>query len=174
MTPSSGGSAPQILRPSNSAVRWLVARQSVDFIFVLFLACLVWWKAGEIGLPNLDGTGRRATYQTLAGLSATLLGLTMTTISVLASNLDKAIGGSPKGLPPTLVVGIIRPMFGLLRVLGFTLATSLLLLVLDTSAPSGAIWVQPLLSVLLTMAGLRLTRVSVLLSNLLKARASGA
>lgn len=109
----------------------------------------------------------------MAGLSATLLGLTMTTISVLASNIDKPIGGSPKGIPKTLVVGITKPMFGLIRVLGGTVVVALLFLIVDTTACPGIPWAQPALGALASVVILRLTRVLILMSNLLKARTTG-
>lgn len=164
--------APEILVPKKKAIRRWVGTQELDLALgvVLFLVAVL--LLPRSGYRILDSAGRRATCQTLAGLAGTMFGLTMTTISILASNIDKGIGGSPTGLPKSLVVGIIRPMFGLMRVLGALLVVSVVAIVVDTrpSAPIGALWSQPILVALAVVAAARLTRVLILLSNLLKAR----
>lgn len=168
------GNAPSrnILDPGHRVSRWLVGHQWIDLVAALTAALLLWSLCRDLGLGSLDPVGRRATYQTVAGLAGTLLGLTMTTISVLASNIDKGIGGSPKGLPKDLVVGISKPMFGLLRVLGLALVVALIALVGDTGSAAviGAAWPQPVLGALAVTVLLRLWRVLTLLSHLLKAR----
>lgn len=162
----------EILDPGHQVTRWFVGHQWVDWVMAVVAATLLWRLCRDIGVGSLDSAGRRATYQTVAGLSGTLLGLTMTTISVLASNIEKPIGGSPKGLPKDLVVGISKPMFGLLRVLGLAVVVALIALVGDTAtaAVKGAPWPQPFLGALAITVLLRLTRVLTLLSHLLKAR----
>lgn len=168
-----GRAQPQnILDPGHRVSRWFVGHQWIDLVALLVVAFVLWRFCRDLGSGSLDPAGRRAAYQTVAGLSGTLLGLTMTTISVLASNIEKPIGGSPKGLPKGLVVGISKPMFGLLRTLGLTLVVALIAVVGDTAAGSatGAPWPQPVLGALAVMACLRLTRVLTLMSHLLKAR----
>jgi len=154
-------------------IRWFAAHQGPDFAAAVLLGGVALWLVRNHGISVLDEAIRRTLYQTLAGLSATLFGLTMTTISVLASNIDKPIGGSPDGLPPRLVRGLTRPMFGLLRALGAMVLISLTLLVLDGSAKK-AHWVaQPVILGCMLVIVARVTRVLVLLSNLLKSRTIG-
>ncbi len=161
-----------IFDPGHRVSRWLVGHQWIDLVAFLVVALVLWRFCRDLGLGSLEPAGRRAVYQTVAGTSGTLLGLTMTTISVLASNIEKPIGGSPKGLPRDLVVGISKPMFGLLRTLGLTLVVGLIAVVGDSAAASasGALWPQPVLGALAVTACLRLTRVLTLMSNLVKAR----
>ncbi len=145
----------------------------IDLVVAVAVGAVLWRILQNVALEILDAAGRRAAYQTFAALSATLLGLTMTTISVLASNIDKPIGGSPRGIPRSLVIGISKPMFGLTRALGGTVATALVLLLVDTTSPTTTDWAQPVLGALVVVVALRFTRVLVLLANLLRARTTG-
>lgn len=168
-----GSQRREMLDPGKPLTRWFVGHQGADLILAVVACGLVWLLCHDVALPELDASGRRAAYQTIAGLCATLLGLTMTTVSVLASNIDKPIGGSSKGIPQGLVIGISMRMFGLIRALGLSVAISLLLLLVDTSAAHGAVWPQPVLGALTVVVALRLTRVLILLANLLPARVGG-
>lgn len=154
--------------------RWCAAHQGPDIAAAVVLGGIVLWLVQDHGIPALDEATRRVLYQTLAGLSATLFGLTMTTIGVLASSIDKPIGGAPHGLPPGLVRGLSRPMFGLLRALGAAALISLALLVLDGSSEEAHWIAQPVVLGCTVGIVVRLTRVLVLLSNLLKARTTGS
>lgn len=152
--------------------RWLAAHQWPEIAAATVAAMLALWFLRCSGISDLDATARRALYQTLAGLSATLFGLTMTTISVLASSIDKPIGGSPKGLPTSLLRGLMKPMLGLLRALGALVLIALAMLVLDTNHPQPHWVTQPLILGCGFVVIVRVTRVLSLLSNLLKARST--
>lgn len=161
---------PDVLVNDAKVMRWLAANQWLDLFVSVGIATLLWWQAGDSALGSLDGIGRRAAYQTVAGFSATLLGLTMTTISILAGNMDKPLGGAPKGMPASLVVGLARPMFGLMRACGLAALGALVLLVTDTGSDVGTAFAQPILGAALVAIVLRMVRVLGLLSNLLRAR----
>lgn len=154
--------------------RRFAAHQYIDIVItvIVFVVALVLLRDHGIGAQ--DSPSRRALYQTLAGLSATLFGLTMAIISVLVASIDKPIGGAPNGLPPSLVRGLTRPAFGLLRSLGFTVLASLALLVLDGPLSESAWVAQPVVLACLVTVVLRVTRVLLLLSNLLAARTPSA
>jgi hypothetical protein len=149
--------------------RAAISKQWLDLIVAAAVGGAVWWRLPGRGVEELDAAARRALFQSTAGMALTLLGLTMATIGILAASIDKPISLSPSGLPPGLVRGLSRPMFGLIRVLGVTVLISLLLMVFDSGATSSR-WVQPALVVVLVLSGLRVSRVLSLLSHLLRAR----
>jgi len=120
-------------RPRHRLCRLVRTRPSVDLAAMslvtgsAFLASQHW----AFVLDN-DVLLRRATYQTLAGLSGTLLGLSVTTVGLLLANLDKPMSGLPKGLPPTSIVALRRSLFSLIRALGYVCLLALALIPLDT------------------------------------------
>ena len=120
-------------RPRHRLCRLVRTRPSVDLLAVIlvtgsaFLASQHWAFVLED-----DVLLRRATYQTIAGLSGTLLGLSVTTVGLLLANLDKPMSGLPKGLPGTGIISLRRSLFSLIRALGYVCLFALALIPLDT------------------------------------------
>ncbi len=161
----------QILATRKGPLNWVVAHQAIDLgLAGALVGLLWWWQAGDCLLADLGEQGRRSLYQTIATISTTMLGLTMTTVSILAASIDKPLGGSPRGIPQVLVKGLATPMFGLARTLGVTLAVALTLLVIGTMTTDANWWATPALAALAFLIGIRITRVMYLLANLLQAR----
>lgn len=161
----------ELLATRKGPLNWVVAHQIIDLVPAAAVIVFLWWsQAGDGLLTDLGEQGRRSLYQTIATISTTMLGLTMTTISILAASIDKPLGGSPRGIPQTLVKGLAKPMFGLARTLGITLIVALALLVTGTITTNANWWAAPVLAALAVVIGLRITRVMFLLSNLLQAR----
>lgn len=149
--------------------RFAAANPALDYIPAVIVAAIAFVLLKDVGLNFLGPSGRRPAYQTFSALSATLFGLTMTTISILASNMDKPIGGSPTGTPAELRKGLARPMFGLLRRLGLSAGFSIYLLVADT-APKALQFAQPTLLALGVLIAAGAIRSLHLLWHLLLAR----
>lgn len=84
-------------------------------------------------IADLDDTGRRALYQQMAGVSATLFGFTLTGLGLLMTAADKPLVGFPKGIPEPQRAAVARTGFALLGALAATLVVSFGLLVIDTS-----------------------------------------
>ncbi len=160
----------EFLATRKGLLNWVVAHQMIDLVPATVVVFLWWSQAGDGLFTDLGEQGRRSLYQTIATISTTMLGLTMTTISILAASIDKPLGGSPRGIPRTLVKGLAKPMFGLARTLGITLIAALALLVTGTITTNANWWAAPALAALAVVIGLRITRVMFLLSNLLQAR----
>lgn len=171
MQPLSGSpKAKDLLDPGRPVARFFARTPWTDVVVAVLVALIALWLASDIGIVSLDGPARRSLYQTVAGLSGTLFGLTMTSISILAASIDKPLGGMPKGMPQSLVVGLGHPMFALLRTLGLMLTATLTMMVLDTTANRGAPLSQAILLSVACAAAARIWRVLFLLSYLLKAR----
>lgn len=164
-------SSQDLLAARKGPLNWVVAHQIIDLVPAAAVIVFLWWsQAGNGLLTELGEQGRRSLYQTVATISTTMLGLTMTTISILAASIDKPLGGSPRGIPPTLVKDLAKPMFGLARTLGVSLTAALTLLVIGTMTTNANWWSAPALAALAVVIGLRITRVMFLLSHLLQAR----
>lgn len=149
---------------------WFDAHRWVDLIVVAVLVLVAFGFGSCTGIGALDGPGRRALYQTLAGLSATLFGLTMTTVSIVSSSMDKPIGGSRQGLSPALVEGITSRMFDLLGRLGLMLLASLALMIFDSAREQAFRLTQPVVLGAVVLVALGLLRALLLLSTYLLAR----
>lgn len=121
---------------------------------------------------DLDDFSRRAVYQTLATLSGTLLGLTLTAISVLYNVLsqgtpllDRALGANRKAATIDLFMSTVRGLF-----LGFVV---FLFALMADSGQSGVVSVQIIALGMLGFVLVRVGRVVYLLSTLLDIAARG-
>jgi hypothetical protein len=149
---------------------FLVKHPAIDYLLVAALAYAScrFWTTHNIG--DLDDVGRRAVYQTGAAISTAMFGLTMTSISILVSNADKAFVGFADGLPNSTRVGIARTMFALLRSLGAFLLLACGLLIADTSkATSGAQFFHAAFVGGAVLVAARTARVTFLLAKMVPA-----
>lgn len=163
-----------VLASENPVKRFVVRRQSVDWLLAIGAGAVayLWWTCNNLTL--LDPAGRRSVYQTASAVSTALFGLTMTSISMLMSNLDKPLGGLPGGMTPGLVRGLSRSMFGLMRGSAALLAVGIVLLIVDTQPSNDPLkWPGPVLAGLVLLVGARMLRVTYLLSRVLTARRTG-
>lgn len=159
-----------MLDPGRRWARWFCAHQSVDVVCAIAVGIAVWQLSPGWGLASADLSARRAFYQSSAAIGATLLGLTLTSLSVIVSNMDKPIGGSPKGAPRVVVLGISKAMFGLIRGLALVVGFGVFLLATDITGGALPSYVSAAAGGLLLACALRLLRVLLLMSNFVAAR----
>lgn len=138
---------------------WLSSHPSV-------LGHEVQWHIGW--LRNLEAGTRRAVYQTMTTLSGTLLGLTLTSVSILANLMKQDLSTATGGLlTPHRQKRISGLFFAGLRGLAIALLGSLVLLVADSDRVVGARLDQAIAFAILTLATCRLGRIIWVLSLVL-------
>ena len=162
-----------LLATGNPLKRFIVRRQWIDWLLALIAGYAAHRYWNHHTLLDLDPTGRRSVYQTASAIATALFGLTMTSISILMSNLDKPLGGLPGGMPSGLIRALSRTMFGLMRASAALLLAGVTLLIIDTQPKEdGFSWTTALLAGLAVAIGARMLRVTYLLSRVLPARST--
>jgi hypothetical protein len=168
------------LAASSTSPGWLVRRTAfvrtrpgVDWVFALTLAAIVGLMGhqGRQLVENLDAVGRRATYQSLSVLSGTMMGLTVTTAGLILRDVDQAVAELPGGLPGDLTAALGRSLFSSIRAWGYLCATSVILLMVDTTRYRAADWVNAMVVALVSLGALRVSRAIYALSQFFNARA---
>lgn len=152
---------------------FLRTRPGFDWLLALALAAAA-WRMGNHGkelLELLDVGGRRGAYQTLAGLSGTLMGLTVTTTGLILANVEKPIPTMPKGLPGGVIPALGRSLFSSIRAWGYLCAASVTLIVVDTHQYQAANWANGVIAALACLGAVRISRAIYWLSKLFDARA---
>jgi hypothetical protein len=152
-------------------LRWFT-RPGTDWVVIGLLGLLVWWFRDidwSAPFTTLPSATRRATYQTLATVSGTMLGLTLTSISILNSMLrqpaESMLGRVTSTSGPT-ISGIF---FACVRSLALALLLSVVALIHDSESQPGAYWVPVALGAVCVLVVLRLTRMLYALSLLTNA-----
>jgi hypothetical protein len=166
--------AKPILARTSRVIHVIADRPGVDWGVAVTVGGLVWF-AGATGvalLPQLEAVGRRSFYQTIAGLSGTLFGLSVTSAGLLMANLNAPLSGFPGGLPFKTVVVLGRSLFSLIRALGYICLASLFFMLADTSKTAGDLRSRWLLSALLILVILRFSRVLYWIRAILRGRAT--
>ncbi len=112
-----------------------------------------------------------STYQTLATLSGTLLGLSMTTTSLLLNAFDKPLPGFTDGFPAARQRRVLELLYSLMRALGIACALSLAAII--SAAAQWNWWLKPyvLLIPVSVVAAVRLYAVLRFTTSLFLARA---
>lgn len=164
---TSGG---RVNRIETGVAGFLTKRPSVDYVILVAVTWASYHFWTSHGISDLDNTGRRAVYQTGAAISTAMFGLTMTSISILISNVDKAFVGFANGLPNATRVGIARTMFALLRALACFVLFACALLIADTATTkSNADFVHAAFVGAAVVVAARTARVTFLLANMVPA-----
>lgn len=152
-------------------VRWFT-RPSTDWLIIALLALAAWW-ARELDwsttFTDLPNATRRATYQTLATVSGTMLGLTLTSISILNSMLRQPAESMLARVTATSGPTISGIFFACVRSLALALGLSVVALIRDSEQVPGGYWVPVVLGSACVLVSLRLTRMLYGLSLLTNA-----
>ena len=148
-------------------------RPGVDWLIALAFAGAAWWMGNHDKelLELLDAGGRRAAYQTLAGLSGTLMGLTVTTTGLILANVEKPIPTMPKGLPGSVIPALGRSLFSSIRAWGYLCAASVTLILVDTNQYQTSKWSNGVIVALASLGALRVSRAIYWLAKLFDSRA---
>ena len=178
-----------VTRPSLSwLLRTFIDRPAVDWpLAAVVFACTIWlslrhpefvgrplgWHIGW--LRDLDADTRRAVYQTMTTLSGTLLGLTLTSVSILAGLMKQDLKTATGGLlTPKRQQRVSRLFFAGLRGLAMALLVSLALLVTEGGKGEGGILSQALTLTVLAFVAARVGRIIWVLSLILSSSVSPA
>ncbi len=149
------------------------ARPILDLVPAAILVVVILrWVHTDLFFARLDPPGRRASYQTLASLAGTLLGFTVTSVSVLLTNQQQRMGGFAEGLPVGTVRSLVRVLFGFAYSLAAGCVAGLVLLAYDTTHQHGQPVAQALLLAGLLIVVARFARVLMFLRRLVVARAA--
>lgn len=158
--------------------RIFIDRPSADLVLAGTVFVVLWWLSLKDPwlfkdgfdwrvewLTHLEVNTRRAVYQTMATLSGTLLGLTLTSVSILSNlmkqDLATATGGLLKPRHQHRVSGLF---FAGIRGLGVTLVISFALLISDGSRVEGDRLAQNFALAVVVLAVMRLGRIIWVLS----------
>ncbi|WP_458316553.1 hypothetical protein [Mycolicibacterium brisbanense] len=125
------------------------------------------------GLTEVPADTRRALYQSLATIAATMGGVTLTSISLLLSLIRTPRNGVDRLLPVVDERRIVTAFLGVLPWQGALFVGSLVAITMDATRTPGYPWLQTAL-LALAMAGLcSIGRVFWILRRLLAAAADG-
>ena len=134
----------------------------------MLLSRVVDWHIGWF--RDLDVATRRAVYQTMTTLSGTLLGLTLTSVSILAGLMKQDLKAATGGLlTPKRQRRVSGLFFAALRGLASALVLSFGLLIADGSQSPGGGIAQAVAMAVVALVALRLGRVIWVLSLVLSA-----
>lgn len=143
-------------------VRVWFQRPAWDLPIAAVLAVGLWYgstRAGPYWLQSLDIETRRAVYQTLTTLSGTLLGLVLTSISVLNTVLRQPLDAfAESALHPDRKQAVARLFFAAVRALALGVAVNLVVLIWDTKADVGGRWAQAIAIGVLALVICRVAR----------------
>ncbi len=155
------------------SVGYWFAKPWVDWLLLALAAgiCIcISWRHGAWGLENLKPETRRALYQTLTTISGTLLGLTLTSISVLNSALRQSMSSvAARLVTPARKQAVARLFFAAVRGLAASLGVSLYALLSDSEAPTGRPLVQAVVLAVVVLSCLRIARTLWALSLIVSA-----
>lgn len=137
------------------APAWDLAAAAVAAMTAFSLA--VWVE--NFGLQQLAPDTRRAVYQTVSTVTGTLLGLVLTSISVLNTVLKQPVEElTAKKLTPGRKRAVASLFFAAVRALAFGLIGSLSALIFDSDVRIGRAWAQALVVGIVILLVLRLSR----------------
>ena len=164
------------------AIRTFIDRPSFDWVVAVGVFGITGWlslrspealslsvKVLHIGwIRDLDVGTRRAVYQTMTTLAGTLLGLTLTSVSILAGLMKQDLKAATGGLlTPRRQRRVSVLFFAGLRGLGIALLVSLALLIVDGGRAQGGLVAQALTFTVLAFGAARVCRIIWVLSLIL-------
>lgn len=149
-------------QPYPAVARLWFERPATDLLVVFAVAAgtLAWstWQ-GPFWLQRLEPDTRRAVFQTLSTISGTLLGLVLTSISVLNTVLRQPMSGLLEStLHPGRRRAVASLFFAAVRALALALVLNLVALVWDSDAQTGGRWAQSLALAAFVLVALRMGR----------------
>lgn len=148
-------------------------RTAWDWLLVtgtVALAALISLGAGAYGTQEVAPDTRRALYQTVTTITGTLLGLTLTSVSILNTALQRETSTLTPWTGASPMRGTIASMFfGSVRALGIGVVVGLVALVGDSEAKTGSPWTQIALTAAMVLVTARVTRMLWALSLIVKA-----
>lgn len=149
-------------RPASRVLSSWFERPWVDLAvaaMAAIAAALVSWRLSSWGLEELKPATRRALFQTLTTVSGTLLGLALTSISVLSTTLRQPISGlTARFITPPRKQAVARLFFAAVRALALSTVVCIYALVTDTETSGGSPWVQACVLAVAVLGALRIAR----------------
>lgn len=157
-----GGSGSTRRRPTPKLVsRWFqhpAADLGIALIVGLAAVAVSYW-IGSWGLEELRPATRRALYQTLTTVSGTLLGLALTSISVLNTALRQPVSGlTAKVVTSDRKQSVAQLFFAAVRALALSTVVYVVALLADTEARAGSKWLQASVLATALLGALRIGR----------------
>lgn len=133
-------------------------RRTCSGVAGLAAAAVSCW-AGSWGLEELSPATRRALYQTLTTVSGTLLGLALTSISVLNTALRQPVSSlTAKAITTDRKQSVAQLFFAAVRALALSSAVYVFALLADTEGHAGSRLVQAGVLATVLLGALRITR----------------
>lgn len=144
-----------------------------DWLLVLTVVAvlaLTSMSAGDFGIQEIPTDTRRALYQTVTTICGTLLGLTLTSVSILNTALQRETSSLTPWASGSPMRGTIAAMFfSSVRALAVGVLAGLIALIGDSDAKVGSPWVQILVVSTAVLVAARMMRMLWALSLIVRA-----
>lgn len=143
-----------------------------DWLLVLIVVAvmaLTSMSAGAFGIQEIPNDTRRALYQTTTTICGTLLGLTLTSVSILNTALQRETSSLTPWASGSQMRGTIAGMFfSSVRALAIGVLVGLVALIGDSEANTGSPWIQIVLMSAAVLVGARMVRMLWALSLIVR------